>query len=88
MDETTPAHQAMLRHDRNAVKTQIWISVSVYVLIAIIKKRLGLDPALHTLLQIFSLRLFKKMPVSQALQRSRSKSNSGDYDNQLNLFGP
>jgi IS4 transposase len=70
----------------NAVKTQIWISVSVYVLIAIIKKRLGLDASLYTLLQIFSLTLFEKMPVSQALQGSRSKSNSEDYDNQLNLF--
>jgi hypothetical protein len=68
------------------VKTQIWISVSVYVLIAIIKKRLGLDASLYTLLQIFSLTLFEKMPVSQALQGSRSKSNSEDYDNQLNLF--
>ena len=71
----------------NAVKTQIWISVSVYVLIAIIKKRLGLDASLYTLLQIFSLTLFEKMPVSQALQGSRSKSNSEDCDNQLNLFG-
>jgi len=71
----------------NAVKTQIWISVSVYVLIAIIKKRLGLDASLYTLLQIFSLTLFEKMPVSQALQGSRFKSNSEDCDNQLNLFG-
>jgi hypothetical protein len=71
----------------NAVKTQIWIAVSVYVLIAIIKKRLGLDASLYTLLQIFSLTLFEKMPVSQALQGSRSKSNAEDYGNQLNLFG-
>ena len=54
----------------NAVKTQIWIAISVYVLIAIIKKRLGLGASLYTLLQIFSLTLFEKMPVSNALQRS------------------
>lgn len=68
----------------NAVKTQI--AVSVYVLIAIIKKRLGLDASLYTLLQIFSLTLFEKMPVSQALQGSRYKSNFEEFDNQLNLF--
>ncbi|MCI0474813.1 MAG: IS4 family transposase, partial [Anaerolineales bacterium] len=70
----------------NAVKTQIWIAVSVYVLIAIIKKRLDLNASLYTLLQIFSLTLFEKMPVSRALQGSRYKSNSENHDNQLNLF--
>jgi hypothetical protein len=70
----------------NAVKTQIWTAVGVYALAAIIKKRLNLDASLYTLLQIFSLTLFEKMPVSRALQGSRYKSNSGDYDNQLNLF--
>mgnify|MGYP003344524283 FL=1 len=51
----------------NAVKTQIWIAVSVYVLVAIVKKRLGLDASLYTLLQILSLTLFEKMPILQAL---------------------
>lgn len=50
----------------NAVKSQIWIVVSVYVLVAIVKKRLGLDASLYTLLQIFSLTLFEKMPIQQA----------------------
>ncbi len=70
----------------NAVKTQIWIAVSVYVLIAIIKKRVGLDASLYTLLQIFSLTLFEKMPVSQALQGSQYETIPGPSDNQLNLF--
>src|SRR5580658_7372009 len=52
----------------NAVKTQIWIAVSVYVLVAIVKKRLGLEASLYTLLQIFSLTLFEKTPILQALQ--------------------
>ena len=47
----------------NAVKTQIWIAVSVYVLVAIAKKRLNLDAPLYTLLQILSLTLFEKMPI-------------------------
>lgn len=51
----------------NAVKTQIWIAVSVYVLVAIVKKRLALDASLYTLLQIFSVTLFEKMPMPQAL---------------------
>ena len=51
----------------NAVKTQIWIAVSVYVLVAIVKKRLDLDASLYTLLQILSVTLFEKMPIHQAL---------------------
>src|SRR5207302_425999 len=51
----------------NAVKTQIWIAVSVYVLVAVVKKRLALDASLYTLLQILSVTLFKKMPMHQAL---------------------
>lgn len=47
----------------NAVKTQVWIAVSVYVLVAIIKKELKLDTSLHTLLQILSLALFEKIPL-------------------------
>jgi IS4 transposase len=47
----------------NAVRTQIWIAISVYVLVAIIKKRLRLDVSLHTLLQILSLTLFEKLPL-------------------------
>ena len=70
----------------NAVKTQIWIAVSVYVLIAIVKKRLDLDASLYTLLQIFSLTLFEKMPVSWALQGSRYEPDAAESDNQLNLF--
>ncbi len=70
----------------NAVKSQIWIAVSVYVLVAIVKKRLNLDASLYTLLQIFSLTLFEKMPIQQAFQGSDYKSKQGDDCNQLNLF--
>jgi hypothetical protein len=70
----------------NAVKTQIWIAVSVYVLVAIVRKRLGLDLSLYQILQILSVTLFEKTPILQALQPSDSQANSIDPANQLNLF--
>ena len=70
----------------NAVKSQIWIAVSVYVLVAIVKKRLNLDASLYTLLQIFSLTLFEKMPIQQAFAGNRLFSNQDEHNNQLNLF--
>jgi Domain of unknown function (DUF4372)/Transposase DDE domain len=71
---------------KNAVKTQIWIAVSVYVLVAIVKKRLGLDASLYTLLQVLSLTLFEKMPILQALAQARPGSEQIAAGNQLNLF--
>ena len=70
----------------NAVKTQIWIAVSVYVLVAIVRKRLGLNASLYQILQILSLSLFEKMPILQALQPSDSRSEFPDPSNQLILF--
>lgn len=70
----------------NAVKTQIWVAVSMYVLIAIIKKKLNLDTSLYTLLQILSVTLFEKMPLQQALQTLTEHSNIIENQNQLNLF--
>jgi hypothetical protein len=73
-------------NSENAVKSQIWIAVSVYVLVAIIKKRLNLDASLYTLLQILSVTLFEKMPLQQAFPGRDYKSEQGDDCNQLNLF--
>ena len=70
----------------NAVKTQIWIAVSVYVLVAIIKKQLNLEVSLYTLLQIFSVTLFEKIPINQALQGAQYNPMSTAEHNQLNLF--
>ena len=70
----------------NAVKSQIWIAVSVYVLIAIIKKRLNLDVSLHTLLQILSVTIFEKIELTQAVADSAFDENQSMFDNQLNLF--
>ncbi len=68
------------------MKSQIWIAVSVYVLVAIVKKRLNLNASLYTLLQIFPLTLFEKMPVQQAFQGSSYNSEHDNNSNQLNLF--
>ena len=70
----------------NAVKTQIWIATSVYVLIAIIKKRLRLEASLYTLLQILSITLFEKLPVNEALSYTTYNSESEHSCNQLNLL--
>ena len=70
----------------NAVKTQIWIAVSVYVLVAIIRKRLMLPISLYQILQILSVTLFEKTPILQALYPSDSHEDLFDDPNQLNLF--
>ena len=70
----------------NSVKTQIWIAVSVYVLVAIVKKRLDLDASLYILLQILSVTLFEKMPLHQALTLGETKSDNLAISSQLNLF--
>ena len=70
----------------NAVKSQIWIAVSVYVLVAIVKKRLSLDSSLYTLLQILSVTLFEKMVLRQAVTGVAYKPNDNAQCNQLNLF--
>ena len=66
--------------------TQIWIAVSVYVLVAIVKKRLNLDAPLYTLLQILSLTLFEKMPILNALAQDHPRTETVDDANQLTLF--
>lgn len=71
----------------NAVKTQIWIAVSVYVLIAIIKKRLNLELPLYTFLQILSVTAFEKMPLQQAFAGMDYSMDIESNCNQLNLFG-
>ena len=70
----------------NAVKSQLWIAVSVYVLVAIVKKRLNLDASLYTLLQIVSVTLVEKRPLQQAFPGSDYKSEQGNDGNPLNLF--
>ena len=70
----------------NAVRTQIWIAVSVYVLVAIVRKRLNLEASLYQLLQVLSVTLFEKTPILQALQLDNSEYDLDNSGNQLNLF--
>jgi Domain of unknown function (DUF4372)/Transposase DDE domain len=70
----------------NALKTQIWIAISVYVLVAIVKKRLKLDRSLYTILQILSVTTFEKTPILQVLSAPNYESDTSDDDNQLNLL--
>ena len=70
----------------NAVKTQIWIAVSVYVLVAIVRKRLNLEASLYTLLQVFSLTVFEKIEIQTAFSQSDYRYDTAQDNNQLDLF--
>jgi len=70
----------------NAVKTQIWIAISIYVLVAIIRKRLGLQISLYQILQILSTTIFAKPPILRALLDAQHQLQLPYVDNQLNLF--
>jgi hypothetical protein len=70
----------------NAVKTQIWTAIAVYVLVAIVKKRLHLEASLYAILQILSVSLFEKIPLVDALTLSQGSALEDDPGNQLNLF--
>ena len=86
MDQATLADQSFYGVSENAVKTQIWIAVSVYVLVAIIRKRLGLESSLYQILQILSLTLFEKTPILCTLQTINQDSVFAQNANQLILF--
>ena len=78
--------KAFYGYSENAVKTQIWIAVAVYVLVAILKKRLALKASLHEILQVLSLTLFEQVPIQQAFGELESQEKSGAISNQLNLW--
>ena len=78
--------KAFFGTSENAVKTQIWIAISVYVLIAIIKKQLKIEMSLYTILQILSVTAFEKTLMLQALTETESMNQNSQNDNQLALF--
>lgn len=78
--------KAFFGTSENAVKSQIWIAVSVYVLVAIVKKRLNIAASLYEILQILSLTMFERIPIDQLLNRAVEDDISHDLRNQLNLF--
>ena len=70
----------------NAVKTQVWIAISVYVLVAIVKKELKLERSLYEILQILSVALFEKTPIFEALSSKNCTNQNLASPNQLSLF--
>ena len=70
----------------NAVKTQVWIAISIYLLVAIVKRELAIDRSLYEILQILSITLFEKTPVLQALSSDYDLTDDGDFHNPLPLF--
>jgi hypothetical protein len=78
--------KAFFGTSENAVKTQVWIAITVYVLVAIIKKRHGSEASFYTILQILSLTLFEKTPLDQLLANYDSENGKVDTPNQLDLF--
>jgi hypothetical protein len=70
----------------NAVKTQVWTAISVYLLVAILKQELGLSQSLYTILQVLSVALFEKTPIHQALAQLPDPTAEGEACNQLSLF--
>jgi hypothetical protein len=79
--------KAFYGYSENAIKTQIWIAMAVYLLVAIARKRLQPGVSLYSFLQVLSVGLFEKTPILQAFQRIEIQDELGDADNQLNLFG-
>ena len=78
--------KAFYGNSENAVKTQIWIAIAVYVLVAIVKKRLALDATLYQILQVLSVTLFEKTPIRRAFHDQGSQEKSAVFSNQLNLL--
>ena len=78
--------KAFFGTSQNAVKTQVWIAISVYVLVAIIKKQLNLNPSLYTILQILSVTIFDKTPILQALTETEINDRNIQNDKQLTMF--
>jgi hypothetical protein len=73
-------------YSENAVKTQVWIAVSIYVLVAIAKKKYKLDQSLYEILQILSISIFEKMPINQLFQQTQLQYFKEQESNQLNMF--
>lgn len=78
--------KAFFGTSENAVKTQIWIAVTVYVLVAVIKKRLNLKPSLYTILQILSVNIFEKDPICRLMATVEQNNDNVENHNQLELF--
>ena len=86
LDQAAFARQSLFGATENAVKSQIWIAVSVYILVAIVRKRLNLSRSLYEILQILSLNQFEKTPLDMLLSRCTEMPDGLQPANQLSLF--
>lgn len=86
MDKATSENKILLGHSKNAVKTQVWIAVSVYALVAITKKKFMLQQSLYEILQILSISIFERMPINQPFQQTQLQYFKKQNHNQLNMF--
>jgi len=86
MDKTTSLNQGFYGTSENAVKTQIWIAISIYILLAIGKKQMKLVLSLYTIIQILSVSLFEKVQLYQKVSDQNYKQFMSLDSNQLNLF--
>jgi Domain of unknown function (DUF4372)/Transposase DDE domain len=78
--------KAFFGTSENAVRAQIWIAITVYVLVAIVRKQLGLSTSLYQILQVVSVTIFERVPILRALQPEDNQDKSGAVFNQLNLW--
>jgi hypothetical protein len=86
VDQTTFKNQILLGQSENAVKTQVWIAISVYVIVAIAKKKFMLQQNLYEILQILSISIFQKMPINQLFQQTQKQYFKKLNHNQLKMF--
>ena len=85
MDQAAPEYKAFHGASVNAVGTRIWIAITTYLLVAILKKELAIEDSIYIILQVLSVSLFEKTPVSQALSASTDTAQEGPFPNQLAL---
>lgn len=78
--------KSFLGNSQNAVKTQIWIAISTYVLVAIAQKTLGVKATLYTFLQVVGFTIFEKTPILQVFEQHNLQEEQQEDSNQLNLF--
>ncbi len=86
MDKAEPAYQVVLRNHSERVKVQVWSAISIYVLVAIVKKQLGINRNLSEILQILSISLFEKIDMYETLTTNFVKTELDPPSNQLTLF--
>ena len=85
MDKATSSYQVILWYLENAVYTQIWIAVCSFVILALAKKKLGIEQSLYTISQTLGFVLFEKVPINQLFNKNQNTVSTVDYPNLFNM---